>query len=434
MPRQLKEAQTTTANARSKLPPGLYWRRVDVDIHLGYRKKTRDAGTWVVRWYMGDQKYWHNEFAKVEGVQETDRYLCLDYYDAVKAAVAMVDGQKAKVLAKAFGPPVTVRSALEAYATAKEFEHTNQGNARKGDARQQLTKHVLANEDLAKTPLYELSEGALIEWKANLGTSPSTTQRITGSFKAALNAAVKAHRATLPRDLAIIIKNGLGTEKAAAPIARHGQALSDEVIRQIVVAAKEVDAEDDWDGDLYRLIAGLAASGGRFSQLTRMTVGDFQQHYGRIMVPVSRKGRAVKSKTHVAFPFKKDMLSILRPITEGRGPTEILFERWYSIEGPRMDGERKWVRVSRGRWKTASQLAAPWKKIVTRAGLDEGVIPYALRHSSIVRMLRQHIPVELVAALHDTSAQTIRRHYAAEIVDALSEMASLAAFDLSPGG
>ncbi len=50
------------------------------------------------------------------------------------------------------------------------------------------------------------------------------------------------------------------------------------------------------------------------------------------------------------------------------------------------------------------------------------VIPYALRHRSIVRSLRANLPIRLVAALHDTSVAMIERHYARYIVDGLEEL------------
>jgi hypothetical protein len=45
------------------------------------------------------------------------------------------------------------------------------------------------------------------------------------------------------------------------------------------------------------------------------------------------------------------------------------------------------------------------------------VTMYALRHSSIVRMLLQNVPIRLVASLHDTSATMIEKHYSRYIVE-----------------
>jgi hypothetical protein len=63
-----------------------------------------------------------------------------------------------------------------------------------------------------------------------------------------------------------------------------------------------------------------------------------------------------------------------------------------------------------------------WVRTLAAAGV-EYVEPYALRHSSIVRMLRAGLPNRLVAAAHDTSSQMIERHYGAFILDAADELA-----------
>ena len=48
-------------------------------------------------------------------------------------------------------------------------------------------------------------------------------------------------------------------------------------------------------------------------------------------------------------------------------------------------------------------------KVVTAIGLDPEVTMYALRHSSIVRMLLRNVPIRLVATLHNTSVAMIEK-------------------------
>ena len=42
---------------------------------------------------------------------------------------------------------------------------------------------------------------------------------------------------------------------------------------------------------------------------------------------------------------------------------------------------------------------------------------YSLRHSSIVRMLMENVPIRLVASLHNTSTKMIERHYSKFITE-----------------
>jgi hypothetical protein len=71
-------------------------------------------------------------------------------------------------------------------------------------------------------------------------------------------------------------------------------------------------------------------------------------------------------------------------------------------------------------------------KVVTTIGRDPAdVTIYALRHSSIVRMLLANIPVRLVASLHNTSVAMIEKHYSKHIAEYADEHARLALLQLS---
>jgi hypothetical protein len=57
---------------------------------------------------------------------------------------------------------------------------------------------------------------------------------------------------------------------------------------------------------------------------------------------------------------------------------------------------------------------------------------YCLRHSSIVRMLLQNIPMRLVASLHNTSVAMIERHYSRYIVEYSDEISRKALLQHEP--
>lgn len=145
------------------------------------------------------------------------------------------------------------------------------------------------------------------------------------------------------------------------------------------------------------------------------------------MVPVSRKGRGGKSG-HITMPVGRDVLDALMPITIGRPASAPLFERWRYQQAP---GEIRWQRSGRGPWQSPSELVRPWHEIRRRAEQPD-VIPYALRHSSVVKGIRANLPIRLVAALHDTSTAMIERHYAKWITSGLEEMARAAIVPMVP--
>jgi integrase len=228
-----------------------------------------------------------------------------------------------------------------------------------------------------------------------------------------------------------VIKYGLKAEPddddGADSLTRENQILPDSQVSRLLLFAQQVDAKSGWNGDLFRLVVVLAATGARFSQIARMRVGDYQRAASRLMVPVSRKGRGKKTGS-IPIPVGRDVLDVLLPAVTGRAKDEaLLVRRRYK----QVAGSIRWEPVSRGPWRTASELTRPWGDIRILAGLPD-VIPYALRHSSVVRGIRQGLPIRLVAALHDTSVQMIEKHYARWIVDGLEELAARGVVPLVP--
>jgi integrase len=214
----------------------------------------------------------------------------------------------------------------------------------------------------------------------------------------------------LPASLAKEIEIGLRS-LPSAEIARHAL-LTDDQIRRAVEAAYGIDQ------DLGALVLTLAATGGRFSQIARITVADVQVEAERILVPTSAKGKGPKARARIAVPVGADVIGRLMPLIKGRASEESLLTRWIH----RQVSATTWERVERVPWSVASHMQRGWRKALKAAGLPH-VEAYALRHSSIVRQLREGLPVRVVAGLHDTSTAMIERHYSAHILDMADELA-----------
>jgi integrase len=438
----LKEAPITTRNARARLPAGLHWRGIDPETHLGYRKGKRGGG-WLVRWRNGTG-YRQAPIGTADDAIEAGT---LDYNAAIRAARAAVEAARAEAKAKADGPLLTVRSAVETYIEARNARHSRRaGRTVRSDAGHRLPRYVIGQKargrqkaipaaPLADVPLHALKESDLLTWRTNLPAElkETTKQRLINDLRAALNAAHAANRKRLDAQFATVVKHGLKALKADddddIPIARENQVLTDGQVAHLLRTAKEIDAEEQWEGDLFRLVVVLAATGARFSQVVRMRVGDVQRGQSRLMVPVSRKGKGNKNSA-TAVPVGKDVLDALLPAMTVRQNAALLLERWRYKQRP---GSIEWHRDGRCAWQTASEIVRPWSAIRQRASMPE-VVPYALRHSSIVRGIRANLPIRLVAALHDTSVQMIEKHYGKWIVDGLDELAARAVVPLVPDG
>jgi hypothetical protein len=82
-------------------------------------------------------------------------------------------------------------------------------------------------------------------------------------------------------------------------------------------------------------------------------------------------------------------------------------------------------------WRQATSLRQLWHQGLVSAGLPRSIIPYALRHTSIVRHLTAGVPTRFVALLHDTGTTPIERHYAAYIPSPVEQMARAAIIPLT---
>lgn len=422
MAKVLKETSLSTRSTRARLSTGVYWRGIDPDVHLGYRKGGR-GGRWLVRWYAGDQKYRQLVLGTADDELSEGT---LSYEMALRSARDAVSAARRAAAPADDDVMPTVREVVLGYVAIRDARASAlAGRPVKSDASSSLGLYVLRRSKLVAKNLCDVTENDLRDWRSSLPLKlkPVTRQRTATNLKAALNAAYRRYRKRLPGDFAETIRQGLSTADEGSGIqerARENQILTDDEVRAIVAKSAEIDA----DGDLTRLIILLSATGARFSQLARMTIGDVQFQHGRVLVPTSRKG---KGRIDGFTPIRVgvDVLMVLRPACEGRKSTDSLLCRWrYKQTGP-----ATWKRDRRGPWTSAAEMLRRWHAVCAAAGLP-GVIPYALRHSSIVRGIRVGLPIRLVAALHDTSVVMIERHYSRWITDGLDDLAARAIIDL----
>jgi integrase len=448
----LRDTNLGSREARSKLKARHkpYYRLIDPGLHLGYYKpkgrkgKPASSGTWSSRTYLGAQSYKEEKIGTADDYGDADGLATFSFAQAQAVAREHMAAHARKA-DKVDGPMPAVRTAIEEYIADRDARETRRrGRPIRSDAHR-LTRYVIGREqrgkrkaiaptELADVPLAALDEDRLREWRDALPAEmkESSKRRTINDLKAALNAGYEKHRKKhkLVSALPAIIKHGLKAngqhDDEAEPQARDNQILSDAQVTRVLRAAKQVDAEENWDGDLYRMVVVLAASGTRFSQARRLQVGDCQIDRRRLMIPKSRKGRGKSGSTPV--PVEQDVIQALVPAVTGRAKDAPLLERWRHRQVP---GGIEWERGERGPWQSASELARPWEAIRERAKMPE-IIPYSLRHSAVVRGLKANLPVRLVAALHDTSVPMIERHYAKWVAHGLEDLAAQALVPLLP--
>jgi len=414
--------QERTARGRLAIRHHPYWRTISEGAHFGYYRGAR-GGKWVARYRetSSNEAYATSSLGVADDLVEADGDTVLSYKHALDKANEWIKQQANG--GRALDPNLSVRDAVAGYISVRDARASSNGE-KHSSAYYTLNKNVVPDETLCDIKLRNLSEADLRAWQRRLtGLSATTKQRIVTDLKAALNVAFEEHRRALPNDLPVTIKYGLkpvfAEDRPTGP-ARDNQVLGDDQVRRILAKGEALDE----DGDHFLVALLLAATGARFSQVTRMRVGDVQPDFRRVMVPPSRKGRGKVSKL-IPVQVGHDVLAALQRAIDGRLASDILLERWrYRQVRP-----TEWVRVDRRAWTSASEMTRWWATVVEAAGCP-GVIPYALRHSSIVRAIRAGLPIRLVAALHDTSVAMIEKHYSRWITESLDELAAQAVVPL----
>jgi integrase len=445
MARRIKDKALDSREARSKLKARgkPYYRAVERGLHIGYRRLRDEAGTWVIRRYLGDRTYAVERLGAADDRSDADGIAILDFWQAQTKARELMVG---RAHGNTEGPAPTVRQAVEPYIAERDARDTRRkGRPVHSDAHR-LERYVIgrtahgkrkeiAPTRLADMLLQQLEKDDLRRWRASLPQtlSGSACERTVSDLKAALLAAYAAHDKRLGPTFPGIVKDGLrvnsnGHDGTATEV-RENQILSAAQFDRLMRAAKDVDAERELDGDLYRLVVMLAATGARFSQVARMRVGDVQRKQGRLLVPTSLKGKGKKIAA-TPVPVGKDVLDALLPATTGRANDAHLLERWRHKQA--VKGGIRWERDRRGPWQFATEIDREWLLIRRRAMLPNEIVAYSLRHTSIVRGLEALLPVQLVARLHDTSVAMIEKHYARWIAHGLEDLAARAVMPLLP--
>src|SRR6201987_2538127 len=374
-------------------------------ISLMYRRN-RTNGTWVLKATDGHGAYWTKGFALADDFENSDGKAVLTFYEAQDAAKRLARGEDGS----ADTGPITVDGALKDYRHDLETRNANPYNA-------ESPRVHLMNVLLAK-PVQLLNAHELKKWRDGLlgNLAPATVNRVCRCLFAALELARHHNERIQNRQAWEVGLAGLPDAQEARNVI-----LSDDKVREFVAAAYAQDSK------LGLLIDVLAVTGARPSQVVRLRVEDLHHHPLRpkLMMPKSGKGggrnRSQKKHERYSVPITVQLAAKLREAAKGRADdAPLLTQRDGSAWGDN-PGQRYHRHID---------------KIVTEIGIDPAVVTiYALRHSSIVRMLLQNVPIRLVASLHNTSTGMIEKHYSRFIVEHSDDISrkALLQHDLATG-
>ena len=120
MAKTVREKKLDSPAARAKLKHSgkPYWRSIDPGLHLGYRKGLT-GGKWVLRRYLGDEKYIVETIGTADDHSVANGDTVLDFFQAQSKAREIAAKAKAP---KSLTGPLTVDAALDTYFARLEHE------------------------------------------------------------------------------------------------------------------------------------------------------------------------------------------------------------------------------------------------------------------------------------------------------------------------
>lgn len=399
MARRIKDATLESREARAKLKARgkPYYRAVEEGLHLGYRKpagrrgKPAGAGKWVVRAYVGAQRYEVETLARADDLSDADGVAVLNFWQAVtEARKRMVE--RAHEAAGVSGP-LTVRACIDSYL---QWLESNRKSA--PEARQRA--EVFIYPVLGDTLCSKLTTDQIEKWHVGITKMAprlrtragkkqnfrevdlsdeetrrrrrSSANRILTVLKAALNRSWRAGK--IASDLA-----WRRVEPFPGVDAARIRYLSVAEGRRLINAC---------DADFRKLVEAALATGARYSELCRLKVQDFNADTGTIAVRQSKSGKP----RHVVLT--DEGVTLFQQFTAGRSGSETVM-----------------LKESGLAWDTAHQ-GRPMREACKRAKIAPAISFHILRHTWASLSVMNGVPLLVVAKnLGHADTRMVEKHY-----------------------
>jgi integrase len=393
MSRTVRDAKLEMRAARLRLKPGKkphFKTLLPGKLHLGYRRKRKDEpGTWLVRHYLGEERYRVVPLGIADDFQDAgDRVGVLDFTEAQRLALA----SKADEVTAARGG-MTVGDAVNEYIAWLKV-HRATGS----DTALRAAKQILPR--LGKIKIADLTTTQLNRWRDDLAATRPLARTRRGAPQNFLSGragpdAVRARKATVNRIVTILkaalnrlFKDGILNDdkvwRRFTPFEKVGAARPGFLTRE--EAERLINAADRTSG-FRDLVRGALMTGARYGELAKLLVRDFQNGKITIHHANSKSGKTrdiVLTETGEAF---------FRALTAGRDGAALMFDR-----------------AAGGPWQKSMQ-AAPMKKACIAARIKP-IGLHQLRHTYASLAVMNGMPLLVLAQqLGHAGTKMITAHY-----------------------
>ena len=395
MPAKVRDSKLDTRTARKGLevrpdmPNKPYYRLIEPGLHLGYRKRAGEPGTWVVRRYGGEGRY------VVENLRTSDGRLVIadDYSEPDGNAV--LSFAQAQERAKAFRPGAdgrngsyTVNDALDDYFQFLEGD----GRAKHSIMDAKGRANGLIRPKLGDVKVAELDAERLRTWRNNLAKAAprlrtrkgepqkhraasdararkATTNRVWTILRAALNHAFE-NRKDITSDAAWRKVKPFKSVDAARP-----------GYLSVAEAERLINA---CEPDFRLLVQAALQTGARYSELARLTVRDFNADGGTIHIAQSKSGKRRD------IVLADEGRAFFAELTACRAGNEPMFRR---------------------QWGPSHQIRL-MREAVAAAKIEPGISFHGLRHTWASLAVMNGMPLMVVARnLGHADTRMVEMHY-----------------------
>ena len=388
MARTVRDAKLETREARLKLKAGRrHYRGIGDGLALCYRRTTQSYGTWTVRVRGDDGRYALRAIGMADDHEKADAARVLSYHQANDAARSIA---KEGIPALA---PLTVKQAAERY-----LEWYREHRKAYDETKATVYAHILPR--LGDKSVRELTTPEIRDWLNRLAAKPPRRRTRIGKAqvygeKAATDDEKRARRATANRVLSVLrailnrtFEDELVPDDSAWRKVKPFKGADQAVVRFLSPgeATRLVNSSPSRFRDL---VAAALHTGARYSELTTMTVADFDNR------TKSAYFRPAKSGPGRHVPLTAEGLALLKRLCAGKLAGALVFTR--------EDGNG---------WGKNHQVR-PLAEACTKARIAPAVTFHELRHSYASALAQRGVDLLTISKLlGHADTRITSRHYA----------------------
>ena len=384
-----KSLDSRDARRRLKIRGKPYYRVIERGLHLGYRRLGGgQAGTWVARFYVGEQSYEVQKIGIADDVSDADGVAVLDFWQAQDKARRAIFERAHRALGK--HGPITIGDVMDEYLAYLDGHKKSGSDARYRDSA--LIRPVLGDIEVNK-----LTADHLREWMMQMARTPARLRTREGLKQqyASLDStdAKRRRKASANRTLAILKaalnhawREGKVPSNAAWSRVRPFENVNTARIRYLTIAeAKRLI--NACDPDFRLLVQAALETGARLGELVALEVHDFNPDTGTLAIRTSKSGKS----RHVVLT--EEGAEFFAQVCAGRPGHATMFvkadgEPWgRGHQGPLMAAACKRTKITPP--IGFHGLRHTWASLAVMAGMPLMVVAKNLGHRD-TRMVEMH--------------------------------------------